>query len=90
MPRPVKRSFTIDGHRTSISLESAFWQALKDVAKVRGLPVAQLVQDIDRDRGEGGLSSAVRIWLLNYFRAGAAAPEAGGGRGSSAVRGDPA
>ena len=93
MPRPVKRSFTIDGHRTSISLESAFWQALKDVAKVRGLPVAQLVQDIDRDRGEGGLSSAVRIWLLNYFRdgaTGATPPEAGGRRGSSAVRGDPA
>ena len=71
MPRPVKRSFTIDGHRTSISLESAFWEALKDVAKTKHMPVAQLVQTIDRDRGEGGLSSAVRIWLLDHYRSGA-------------------
>ena len=70
MSRPVKRSFTIEGHRTSISLEAAFWEALKDVAKIKHMPVAQLVQAIDRDRGQGGLSSAVRIWLLNYFRSG--------------------
>ena len=68
MSRPVKRSFTIEGHRTSISLEAAFWEALKDVAKIKRMPVAQLVQSIDRERGEGGLSSAVRIWLLAYFR----------------------
>ena len=70
MPRPVKRSFTIDGHRTSISLEGPFWEALKDVAKSQRIPVAQLVQVIDRDRGDGGLSSAVRIWLLDHFRSG--------------------
>ena len=70
MPRPVKRSFTIEGHRTSISLEAPFWEALKDVARIKRMPVAQLVQAIDRDRGQGGLSSAVRIWLLDYFRSG--------------------
>ena len=71
MPRPVKRSFTIDSHRTSISLEAAFWEALKDVASAKRTPVAQLVRAIDRERGEsGGLSSAVRIWLLDYFRSG--------------------
>ena len=70
MPRPVKRSFTIDAHRTSISLETVFWEALKDVAKAKRMPVAKLVQTIDRDRGEGGLSSAVRIWLLDYYRSG--------------------
>lgn len=69
MSRPVKRSFTIEGHRTSISLEAAFWDALKDVAKSQRMPVAQLVQEIDRARGNGGLSSAVRIWLLDHFRA---------------------
>ena len=77
MPRPVKRSFTINGHRTSISLESAFWEALKDVAKIKRMPVAQLVQEIDRERGEGGLSSAVRIWLLDHFRSGVHAGVAG-------------
>ena len=89
MSRPVKRSFTIDGHRTSISLEAAFWGALKDVAKARGMPVAQLVQDIDRERGDGGLSSAVRIWLLHYFRGGATGgPDGGSGdkRGPSTTR----
>ena len=73
MSRPVKRSFTIDGHRTSISLEAAFWEALKDVAKAQRMPVAQLVQSIDRGRGDGGLSSAVRIWLLDHFRSDARA-----------------
>ena len=72
MSRPVKRSFTIEGHRTSISLEAAFWEALKDVAKAKRMPVAQLVQVIDRERDAGGLSSAVRIWLLAYFRSGSA------------------
>ncbi len=72
MSRPVKRSFTIEGHRTSISLEAKFWEALKDVAKTKRMPVAQLVQEIDRGRGDGGLSSAVRIWLLDHFRSGMA------------------
>lgn len=68
MSRPVKRSFTIDGHRTSISLETAFWAALKDVAREQRMPVARLVQAIDRERGGGGLSSAVRVWLLDHYR----------------------
>ena len=68
MPRPVKRSFTIDGHRTSISLEAPFWDALREIARRDRLPLAQLVQRIDADRDEGGLSSAVRIWILDYYR----------------------
>jgi predicted DNA-binding ribbon-helix-helix protein len=67
--RPVKRSFTIGGHRTSISLEPAFWSALKEVAARERLPLARLVGVIDKDRGESGLSSAVRIWLLKYYQA---------------------
>ncbi len=76
MPRPVKRSFTIDGHRTSISLEAPFWDALQDVAKAKRIPVAQLVQTIDRDRGDGGLSSAVRISLLEHYRSASRKPGA--------------
>lgn len=76
MPRPVKRSFTIGGHRTSISLESAFWEALQEVAKDQRIPVAQLVQTIDGSRGKSGLSSAVRIWLLGHYRARAVASQA--------------
>jgi len=67
--RPVKRSFSIGGHRTSISLEPQFWSALKDVAAHERLPLAKLVGTIDKNRGDSGLSSAVRIWLLRYFQA---------------------
>ena len=70
MPRPVKRSFTIGGHRTSISLEAPFWEALREIAKLEKKSLAQLVQGVDVGRDDGGLSSAVRIWILNYFRNG--------------------
>lgn len=66
--RPVKRSFTIDGHRTSISLEAAFWEALKEVARAQGLPLASLVAEIDRTRGAASLSGAVRVHLLRHYR----------------------
>ncbi|ODT21777.1 MAG: aryl-sulfate sulfotransferase [Hyphomicrobium sp. SCN 65-11] len=66
--RPIKRSFSIGGHRTSISLEADFWSALKEVAARERLPLAKLVATIDQSRGEAGLSSAVRIWLLKYFQ----------------------
>ena len=66
--RPVKRSFTIAGHSTSISLEAPFWDALKEAATARGQSVASLVEDIDKQRDGAGLSSAVRVWILNYYR----------------------
>lgn len=62
--RPIKRSFSIDGHKTSISLEEAFWDALKDAAEEEQTAVATLVAKIDKERGSAGLSSAVRVWLL--------------------------
>jgi predicted DNA-binding ribbon-helix-helix protein len=74
MSRPVKRSFSIAGHRTSISLEAPFWAALKDVAAREQVPVAQLVARIDGDRNGASLSSAVRVWLLHYYRSQAAGP----------------
>jgi predicted DNA-binding ribbon-helix-helix protein len=71
MSRPVKRSFTIAGHRTSISLEAAFWDALKTAALTERVPVARLIARIDAARGASGLSSAVRVWVLQHYREGA-------------------
>ena len=65
MPQDMKRSLTIAGHRTSLSLEPEFWDALQQAALARGLSVAALVSEIDLHRGERNLSSAVRVWLLN-------------------------
>jgi predicted DNA-binding ribbon-helix-helix protein len=67
--RPEKRSFSIAGHRTSISLEGAFWVALKEAAAEEGLTLAGLIDAIDKTRGEAGLSSAVRVWLLERLKA---------------------
>jgi predicted DNA-binding ribbon-helix-helix protein len=66
--RPIKRSFALRGHRTSISLEAQFWDALKDAASHEGMSLAALVADIDENRQGSGLSGAVRIWILDYYR----------------------
>ncbi len=60
----VKRSLTIAGHRTSISLEDAFWSRLKAAAKTRNQPLSALIADIDASRGEANLSSAIRVFVL--------------------------
>ena len=62
-----KRSLTIHGHRTSISLEEPFWTALNDIAKARQQSLASLVQMIDKER-VGGLSSAIRLYILAELR----------------------
>lgn len=66
--KPVKRSFNIAGHRTSISLEAPFWDALKEIAARENMAMAQLVARVDQKRDGAGLSSAVRVWLLDYYR----------------------
>ena len=66
--RPVKRSFSIRGHRTSISLEAAFWDALVEIAGQRNLPLVQVVAGIDEARGDSGLSGAVRIFILAHYQ----------------------
>jgi predicted DNA-binding ribbon-helix-helix protein len=66
--KPLKHSFTIAGHKTSISLEPPFWEALKEAAKSEGVSLAALIKRIDKERSGAGLSSAVRIWVLDYFR----------------------
>jgi predicted DNA-binding ribbon-helix-helix protein len=64
MSDTLKRSLTIAGHRTSISLEPEFWAALKREAERDGRSLATLVGEIDRGRGQNNLSSAIRVWLL--------------------------
>ena len=58
-----KRSITIQGHRTSVSIEEPFWAILRAIAAQRGLSLASLVQMIDKERN-GGLSSALRLFVL--------------------------
>lgn len=77
--RPVKRSFSIRGHRTSISLEQPFWETLKDAAAREGISLAALIARIDEQRGDAGLSSAVRVWILDYVRTGTAVVSYDGG-----------
>ncbi len=60
----VKRSLTIAGHRTSVSLEEAFWRRLQEVAGRRGLSASALVAEIDAVRGASNLSSAIRVYVL--------------------------
>jgi predicted DNA-binding ribbon-helix-helix protein len=60
----VKRSLTIKGHRTSISLEPEFWDQLKKIITARNISLAELVSEIDATRGERNLSSAIRVFVL--------------------------
>jgi predicted DNA-binding ribbon-helix-helix protein len=67
-PRPTdlsKHSLVIAGHRTSISLERAFWEALQAIARQREVSIASLVATIDAARGEANLSSALRVFVLS-------------------------
>ena len=61
----VKRSLVVAGHRTSVSLEAAFWPRLKAIAAERGLSVNALAAAVDAARGEANLSSALRVFVLN-------------------------
>ena len=59
-----KRSLSIAGHRTSVSLEDAFWRQLKALATRRSLSMSALIARIDAERGEANLSSAIRVYVL--------------------------
>ena len=66
----VKRSVSISGHRTSISLEQPFWDALREIAGERAMSVQALVGQIDAGRGGQNLSSAIRVFVLETVRSG--------------------
>jgi predicted DNA-binding ribbon-helix-helix protein len=64
----VKRSIVIAGHKTSVSLEDAFWRGLKDIAVGRRVTLSDLVGAIDSERQHGNLSSAIRLFVLGHFQ----------------------
>ena len=71
MKSPVeKRSVIVGGHKTSVSLEAAFWTGVKEIAQERKMTLSELVSTIDTNRAQGNLSSAIRLFVLDYYRAG--------------------
>tara|TARA_R110000851_G_scaffold160891_8_gene304248 strand:- start:1036 stop:1272 length:237 start_codon:yes stop_codon:yes gene_type:complete len=67
--RPVKRSLTLRGHRTSVSLEDAFWRAFREIAEEKSMAINVLAAEIDAGRGvETGLATAIRLYVLAHYR----------------------
>jgi predicted DNA-binding ribbon-helix-helix protein len=67
--RPVKHSLTLNGHRTSVSLEAPFWDAFRAIAAARGQALNTLAAEIDAARdGDVGLASAIRVFVLRHHR----------------------
>jgi predicted DNA-binding ribbon-helix-helix protein len=64
----VKRSIVIAGHKTSVSLEDAFWKGLKEIADARNMTLSDIVASIDSQRRHGNLSSAIRLFVLDFYR----------------------
>jgi predicted DNA-binding ribbon-helix-helix protein len=64
----VKRSIVIAGHKTSVSLEDAFWTGLKQIASSREHTLSEMVAAIDLERAHGNLSSAIRLFVLDHYR----------------------
>ena len=72
----LKRSIVLRGHRTSVTLENAFWFGLREIADERGISLGSLVAEIDSDRTGLNLSSSLRLFVLEHFKKRAAAPVA--------------
>ena len=67
--RPVKRSLTLKGHRTSVSLEEPFWKAFRQIAEEKGMAINALAAEIDSARGmNAGLASAIRVYVLAHYK----------------------
>ena len=71
----VKRSVVVAGHKTSVSLEDAFWIGLKEISGERRVTLSELVAVIDSQRQHGNLSSAIRLFVLNFYRAQVSEPK---------------
>jgi predicted DNA-binding ribbon-helix-helix protein len=74
----VKRSVVISGHATSVSIEAAFWDGLKAMARERGVSLNALVAHIDAERATANLSSAIRLAVLAHYRDGTGSREVAG------------
>ena len=68
----VKRSIRIAGRKTSVSIEDRFWKSLKEIAGERSISLSDLVAAIERDRQHSNLSSAIRLFVLEFYRSRAA------------------
>ena len=69
MKSPVeKRSVVVGGHKTSVSLETEFWNGVKEIAHDRKMTLSEMVSDIDTNRSQGNLSSAIRLFVLDHYR----------------------
>lgn len=66
--RPGKHSLTLRGHRTSVSLEPEFWAAFREIAEHRGIALNTLAAGIDATRGDQGLASAIRVFVLRELQ----------------------
>ena len=64
----VKRSIVVSGHKTSVSLEDAFWSGIKEIASGRNITLSDLVTAVDSERQQGNLSSAIRLFVLDFYR----------------------
>jgi predicted DNA-binding ribbon-helix-helix protein len=70
----VTQSVNINGHHTSVSLEGAFWNALKEIAVAKNITAAALVAKIDSEREAANLSSAIRMYVVEHYRRAARVP----------------
>ncbi|MEH2478049.1 putative DNA-binding ribbon-helix-helix protein [Nitrobacteraceae bacterium AZCC 2146] len=64
----VKRSVVMNGHKTSVSMEEPFWFAMKEIATGRNMTLSELVGEIDKNRQQGNLSSALRLYALEFYQ----------------------
>ncbi len=67
--RVRKRSVVIGGHKTSVSLEEAFWSAIREITIERGMSMSAMIEQIDSAKQQSNLSSAIRLFVLEYYRA---------------------
>ena len=70
----VKRSIVVGGHKTSVSLEEPFWTSMKEISQQLRVTLSELVSEIDTNRQQGNLSSAIRLFVLDHFKNLAAGP----------------
>jgi predicted DNA-binding ribbon-helix-helix protein len=73
----IKRSVVISGHKTSVCLEDAFWKGLKEIAIARNRSMSDLIASIDEERKQSNLSSAIRLFILEFYRIQLEKPAAG-------------
>jgi predicted DNA-binding ribbon-helix-helix protein len=82
----VKRSIVVGGHKTSVSLEDAFWSGLKEIAARRVTTLSELVSEVDKQRQHTNLSSALRLFVLDFYRSQASDEEPNDQKAETMVR----